>query len=133
STGQTAQGPAHAQGPAADRSNDMDGTVSGGIQGRHLDFTIHWAQGPVGRYTGDVGDDGFVHNGSTYDQANPESHSGWSSASQLGCVVPPAAPASPAAPPPASTSAPAPTWRPPATSAKTTATVTADVDVYDAP
>jgi NAD(P)-dependent dehydrogenase (short-subunit alcohol dehydrogenase family) len=58
----------------------------GGIEGRKMDFTIHWDQGPVGQYTGDIDDDGFVTHGSTWDLTGPESHSRWSSPSQLGCV-----------------------------------------------
>src|SRR4051812_7619767 len=33
---------------------EMNGVISGGITGRHLDFTIRWDNGPRGHYTGDV-------------------------------------------------------------------------------
>ena len=42
------------------------GNVSGGIQGRNIDFTITWDGGPdvaPSHYTGTVGDDGLVHRG----------------------------------------------------------------------
>jgi hypothetical protein len=55
-------------GPAASgvALNGQDsGLVTGGIQGRNVDFTIDWGgQRPdVREYTGTVGDDGLVHNG----------------------------------------------------------------------
>ena len=73
----------------------MLGDVSGGIDGQKMDFTIHWDQGPVGRYTADIDDNGFVSHGSTWDLTAPESHSRWSSDSQLGCVDAITAPPSP--------------------------------------
>jgi hypothetical protein len=64
-SGQTAEGPAWARGPASDGSDDLTGTVSGGIQGRKMDFTIRWDSGSAGHYTADIDDEGFVEHGST--------------------------------------------------------------------
>ena len=83
--GRVAGGAAFAQ-DLTGGNNNISGSVSGGIEGRKMDFTIHWDQGPVGQYAGDIDDDGFVTHGSTWDLTAPESHSRWSSPSQLGCV-----------------------------------------------
>jgi hypothetical protein len=89
----------------------MNGNVSGGITGRHLDFTIRWDNGPRGHYTGDVGEGDFAH-GSSVDEANPGSSAGWDSTVPLGCLdAPPAPPPAEPAPVPAEP-APAPNERP---------------------
>jgi hypothetical protein len=93
------------------------GTIYGGVQGGHVDFTIHWDSGLRGHYAGDVGDDGFAH-GRTNDEANPGSTANWDSTSPFQCATPVVAP--PALPPPAQ---PADVQR--------VATVTNDVDVYN--
>ena len=94
------------------------GTIFGGVQGGHLDFTIHWDSGPRGHYIGDVGDDGFAH-GRTNDEVNPGSKATWDSSAPLQCATPVAAP--PAQPAPAQ----------PAPPVQRVATVTNDVDVYN--
>lgn len=62
-----------ASGPA------LGGTVSGGFTApRHFDLTIHWDDGTVGRYIGDVGTDAKAYgtaNGAYFDTALP-----------LGCI-----------------------------------------------
>lgn len=96
----------------------MNGNVSGGITGRHLDFTIRWDNGPRGHYTGDVGEFDFAH-GTSVDEANPGSSAGWDSTVPLGCLdAPPAPPPAQPAPVPAPPApapqqpAPAPNERP---------------------
>jgi hypothetical protein len=101
------------------------GFVSGGIQGRHVDFTIAWTlaenNGAKGHYWGDVDDNGLAH-GQNVDEANPGHGASWDSTTPLGCVASSAAPPPPAAPP----------ERPIAPIGKTHgATVTNDVDLYD--
>jgi hypothetical protein len=125
STGQTATGRAVADtgGPALDL---MRGKVGGGIQGRHLEFTIQWDRGPIGHYAGDVDDSGFAH-GNTVDVTDTSSTATWDATTPLACM-PPAAPPPPPPPPPVQ----APPQAPPAPAAKT-AEVASDVDVYDAP
>jgi hypothetical protein len=93
----------------------MNGPVSGGISGRHLDFTIHWAGGAVGHYTGDIGNDDRAH-GKTVDDAHPGSSAHWDSISAIGCLTP----AAHAEPAPAQ---PAPSQK--------VATVINDVDVFN--
>ena len=92
STGPVASGEA--------RNGEDAGLVTGGIQGRNVDFTIDWGgQRPdVREYTGTVGDDALVHNGVMGGVI------AWDSTRPLGCqsmpvtevpnrrVVPPAAP-----------------------------------------
>jgi hypothetical protein len=101
-TGQAASGLAAAT-PVGGHVALGTGPVSGGIQGRSVDFTIHWS-GATGRYAGYVSDDGFVHDGFTYDldAKGPfsTSHANWDSTVPLRCVTP-AAPAPQPAPPPA--------------------------------
>jgi len=97
STGQAASGQAAAT-PVGGHVALGTGTVSGGIQGRSIDFTIHWS-GATGRYAGYVSDDGFVHDGFTYDEKDPFSTAGWNSTVPLGCVTPAAPAPQPARPP----------------------------------
>jgi hypothetical protein len=101
STGPVASGIAFVRG-----SSEMVGDVSGGVQGRNLDFTIQWDEGPRGHYTGTVGEDGLAF-GRTVDMNNLESRATWHSTSPLQCITPPAAPA-PADPAPQQVPAPAP-------------------------
>jgi hypothetical protein len=104
----------------------MGGNVSGGIQGRSVDFTIRWdGGGATGHYTGFIGDDDFVHGGTSVDEVTPSSRASWDSTVPFACLDAPPAPPPPAAPAPAPPAAPAPAPAP--------ATVTGDVDVYDAP
>lgn len=101
STGPVASGIAFVRG-----SSEMVGDVRGGIQGRNVDFTIQWDEGPRGHYTGTVGEDGLVF-GRTVDMNNLESRATWRSTSPLQCITPPAAPP-PADPAPQQVPAPAP-------------------------
>lgn len=106
SIGPTASGNATATGG---RNGPLHGTVTGGIQGDKLDFTINWGGTSSGAYTGFVSADGFVH-GDTQEQARefgdvfgnlppdpPVAH--WDSTVPLVCSTPAAPPAAPAAPP----------------------------------
>ena len=64
----TANGPSAGTGRAVtiyqdNVTKDKGNVTGGGIQGRNVDLTVRWdAAGPV-RYTGTVGNDGFVHGG----------------------------------------------------------------------
>jgi hypothetical protein len=108
STGPAASGRAEASTP----NGALQGSVSGGIQGDKLDFTIEWAGTPannnfggVGGYTGSVGNDGFAH-GDTRDRLHQDS-AFWDSTVPLVCSTPAAPPAAPAsASPPAAPPAP---------------------------
>jgi hypothetical protein len=88
-------------GPAASgvALNGQDsGLVTGGIQGRNVDFTITWGGQPLYapfRYTGTVGDDALIHDG-VVDSAIP-----WHSTGPLGCATPAPAPVSHQPVPPA--------------------------------
>jgi hypothetical protein len=103
----------------------MHGTVSGGINGRAVDFTINWDNGLKGRYVGQVIDEpGKAATGTTGD-------SGWSLLGPLQCLTPnnplPPAPAQQPAPaqnPPPVTGTAGPSPYP-------LATVLADNDVYN--
>jgi hypothetical protein len=71
------------------------GNVTGGIQGRNIDFTITWDGGTPSHYTGTVGDDGLVHRGVSSFDGSP---TGWDSINgPLGCSTPAAPPPKPAA------------------------------------
>lgn len=65
----------------------MTGTVSGGINGTRIDFTIRWSSGPRGHYTGDINGDGFAR-GTTVDEANPGPITNWGATVPLGCATP---------------------------------------------
>jgi hypothetical protein len=90
-------GPTTVGGRAVNVSDDnvhkSVGNVSGGIQGRNVDFTIHWdGGGDPWHFTGTVGDDGLVHDGVASINGNP---GGWDSINgPLNCGDP-AAPAPP--------------------------------------
>lgn len=85
STGQVAGGQAFATGDSGDK---LQGPVSGGVQGRDVDFTIRWNSGARGRYFGVVDNDGFAH-GDTADEASNTSPSAlWDSTVPLGCSTP---------------------------------------------
>lgn len=100
----TSTGPTSVGGRAVEVSSSNEkiiGTVSGGIQGRVVDFTIRWDNHPSQHYNGAVGDDGLVHNGNSIDQSNANTVA-WHSTRPLDCSTP-AAP-----PPPAPAQQPAP-------------------------
>ncbi|MDX1884175.1 hypothetical protein [Mycolicibacterium sp. 120270] len=63
----------------------MYGVASGGIEGRHVDFTVQWSTGPVGQYTGDIDESGIAH-GTGFDEAHPTSSSTWNSLTAFECV-----------------------------------------------
>ena len=104
STGPTARGSATAVGGSG---ATMRGTVTGGIQGRNVDFTIRFDQS-TGRYRGVVGDDGLVRGGKTIDEVYVDElfakTAAWDSVSPLVCAD---------APPPPPPSVPSPTSVPP--------------------
>jgi hypothetical protein len=85
----------------------MDGRVSGGLSGNQLAFTIRWHSGPIGKYTGTVGDDGFAH-GTSFDVVNPESRATWDAMFPLSCVEPAAPPPPKEVPAPEQIPAPVP-------------------------
>jgi serine/threonine protein kinase, bacterial len=76
---------ATATGP--DGSTQYGSIVSGGVTGRRVDFTIQWAKGPRGRYTGDIDDSGFAH-GTGVDEVNPGRSSTWDSTDPFMCANP---------------------------------------------
>jgi hypothetical protein len=125
SRGRDATGPVdlYKQGPTMPLV--MRGTVSGGIQGRHLDFTIVWDGGAKGHYWGDVAAvDDYVRGGQSIDEGGPGSSASWHSQNPLGCVLRPPLGVDqdlPISPP--QTPAPAPLI----------ALTANDVDVYDVP
>ncbi len=124
--GPTAAGDANAHG---DSGATMHGSVSGGVNGRSVDFTINWDSGPRGHYTGVVDEDGFA-SGTSTDLTNGNS-AGWHATGRLVCLgtaapdqvplprpgVPTALPQAPPPPPP-----------PP-----NVVTVISDVDMYNKP
>ena len=101
SMGPAATGRATATGA---NGSTMNGNLSGSIAGRNVDFTIRWDGGAgQGHYTGKIGNDDFVHGGTTVDESNPASRASWESTVPFGCLAPPAAPApipTPTGPPP---------------------------------
>lgn len=102
------------------------GDVTGFVNGNDVTLTVGWNGGAVGRYNGTVRGNGTVA-GQTQDLANPSSTASWESVTALTCAA--EAPAPPAAKP-----APENKPAPPADPAPApTATVTSDVDLYDAP
>jgi hypothetical protein len=118
-----------ATGTASSANNN--GTVSGGVNGRSVDFTIHWNGGAQGHYTGTVSDDGNVHGGATVDVANPGSGASWDSTTPFVCLDAPA-------PAPAPDQVPLPRQGVPITLPQAppppppnVATVLADNNVYD--
>ena len=128
STGPSATGPATA---SSDTGTQMHGTLSGGINGRAVDFTINWDNGSRGRYVGQVNEDaGFAAaTGTTGD-------SGWRLLGPLECLTPnnPLPPA----PPPLEQQVPKPLpyqVPPPVVVEipKQFATVVSPVDVYNLP
>jgi hypothetical protein len=121
SSGPNATGPATA---SSDTGTQMHGTLSGGINGRAVDFTINWDGGAKGRYVGHVNEDGSW-TGTTGD-------SGWKGLGPLMCLTPnnplPPAPAPEPEQIPNRPGVLEPQQAPPPL-----ATVTADNDVYDVP
>jgi hypothetical protein len=73
----------------------MRGNVTGGINGRNVDFTTHWDNSSsTGHYNGVVGDDGTVRRGTTINQENADLADWDSTSAPLGCITP-AAPVTP--------------------------------------
>ena len=103
-----AAGAAHATGTGGSGLDTMEGKVSGGLSGNQLAFTIRWYSGPIGKYTGTVGDDGFAH-GTSFDAVNRESRATWDAMFPLSCVQPTAPPPPKEPPAPEQIPAPAPT------------------------
>jgi hypothetical protein len=91
SDGATAYGNAWAK---AKTGEGNSGGVTGGVEGRNLNFTIRWDGGPyTGKYRGTVDDNGFAH-GVTEDWLNPELPSArWDSTVPLKCLDAPPPPA----------------------------------------
>lgn len=85
STGPSASGGASALDSSGKTA--MTGTVSGGIDGTHIDFTIRWSSGPRGHYTGEINGDGFAR-GTTVDEAHPGPITNWGATVPLGCATP---------------------------------------------
>ena len=63
-------------------SDGNTGNLSGSVTGNQLDFTVNWNGGNVrGRYTGTIGQDGFIRDGFAYDIDSPWSQAAWNSTS----------------------------------------------------
>lgn len=82
SVGPNASGAASATHPSG---QDLQGTISGGIYGHSVDFTIRWNNGAVGHYTGLVGDDS-IPRGDTVDTAHPENKAKWNTVFPISCT-----------------------------------------------
>jgi hypothetical protein len=94
--GPVAFGPAVATGGTYGALHAPERGVTGGITGDKVDLTIDWESGAIGRYTGNVGTDGFAH-GYTLDQAaDAKQIVHWDSTVPLVCTTPAASPATPA-------------------------------------
>ena len=127
----TSTGPTSVGGRAVEVSSTNEkiiGTVSGGIQGRNIDFTIRWDNHPSQHYFGAVNDAALVQ-GNSIDQSNGNMV-GWHSTRPLDCSTP-------AAPPAGTAITPVPKGPlnpfPAPSGTAFDATVTSDVDVYDVP
>jgi hypothetical protein len=84
-------------------ADNLTGPVTGGVQGRNVDFTINWnttvfERESRGHYTGSVGNDGFAH-GNTVDEKGTAA-AFWDSTVPLVCDTPASPPPPPAAAPP---------------------------------
>lgn len=140
STGPVASGLATATGGG---NGPLTGDINGGVTGDKLDFSINWGvifhQPSVGHYLGVVGVDGFAH-GSTADVFSSEPAANWDSTVPLVCNTPAPSTPTPAAEPPQNPALSQPATKvpnrrviPPLASGGLTATVSSDVDIYDAP
>jgi hypothetical protein len=108
STGPDASGTAVATG--TEGVDSLTGPVSGGVQGRNVDFTINWNTTPFeresrGRYTGSVSNDGFAHGNTVDEKGTAAAH--WDSTVPLVCTTPAGSPPA-AAPAPTPPPVPAP-------------------------
>jgi hypothetical protein len=85
----------------------IHGEIEGSISGDDVSFTVHWDNGALGEYTGQISPGGFL-DGRTQDKLNPESKAGWSQVPWGGGKLEPAAecPSVVAAPPPPPPAAP---------------------------
>jgi hypothetical protein len=120
----------------------VEGKMEGSVSGDDVSFTVHWNNGALAEYTGQISEAGFV-DGKTVDKLNPGSTAGWSQVPWGGGKLEPAAAcmdvAAPAAPPPDTRPVRKLGKRLPGTSTTSTlpqpamATVIADVDVYKLP
>lgn len=133
STGPAAAGHAVAIGDSGQR---LEGSLSGSISGRHIEFNIRWnGPGGLGFYTGDVSNDGIAHGTTSNDAASRFNGARWDSTTPLACITP-ADPAPQPAPAPAPIPAsdfpkvPAPDKTP---APQPAARVATDVDIYAAP
>jgi hypothetical protein len=83
------------------RTEGTFGNAYGGIQGRNINFTVKWDQGPgaghTNTYTGRVGDDGFATGTTT---STDRATSNWRSTWGHNCVYKPPVQAPPPPPPP---------------------------------
>ncbi|MGB3020617.1 MAG: hypothetical protein WBB50_00655 [Methyloceanibacter sp.] len=124
---------------SSNTSTSANPIQDGSITGRSFSLTVDWRNFPgnkLGVYTGSIDDQGHI-GGTTYDKNHPGAKAGWSSGGTATCkVVSTTTPPSQASPKPikrlGKLKKPAPPAAPPGTPAKKTATVTKDVDVYDA-
>jgi hypothetical protein len=106
--GPVAFGPAVATGGTYGALHAPERGVTGGITDDKVDFPIYWDSGAIGRYTGNVGTDGFAHGFTLDEAADAKQIVHWDSTVPLECTTPAASPAAPAqlpAPPAAQTAA----------------------------
>jgi len=106
--GPVAFGPAVATGGTYGALHAPERGVTGGITDDKVDFTIYWDSGAIGRYTGNVGTDGFAHGFTLDEAADAKQIAHWDSTVPLVCTTPAAsapAPAQQPAPPDAQTAA----------------------------
>jgi hypothetical protein len=83
----------------------VEGKMEGSVSGDDVSFTVHWNNGALAEYTGQISEAGFV-DGKTVDKFNPGNTADWSQVPWGGGELEPAAAcmdvAAPAAPPPPS-------------------------------
>jgi hypothetical protein len=106
--GPVAFGPAVATGGTYGALHAPERGVTGGITDDKVDFTIYWDSGAIGRYTGNVGTDGFAHGFTLDEAADAKQIAHWDSTVPLVCTTPAAsapAPAQQPGPPDAQTAA----------------------------
>lgn len=72
-------------GGTAYESDIGTGRVSGSFQGNSLAFGAYWPNASVGTYNGQIGGDGYVRRGFTYDPRHPESRTVWRSTTPVNC------------------------------------------------
>jgi hypothetical protein len=86
SKGEAAQGPAQAYRTGYSINiYEMNGTVTGGIEGQAVNVRVQWDGGQLGIYDGRVEANGLA-SGTTYDGQNPSSRATWNIHNPFTCL-----------------------------------------------